>query len=437
MVITMFERIDMTALEQELIGLRREFHRYPETGWTEFRTTARIIEELEKLGLTVLFGPDIHVREKMFGLPTPEEMERCWQRAKKESNRPDLIDMMRGGYTGCLTVIEGALPGPTIGIRVDIDCNDLQETDDEKHAPVAEGFSSIHKNCMHACGHDAHISIGIGAAKILCSYRDQLCGRVILIFQPGEEGLRGAASMTAAGHLSLCDYFFGAHVGIKNLPVGTVSASAYGFLASTKFDVTFQGVPAHAGAAPEKGKNAMAAAATAVLNMLAIPRHHEGASRINIGSFHSGTGRNVIPSEATLTVETRGISSSVNLYMEAAAKRICRAAAEMYECTCEIRFMGAADSADCDKPLVERAMKILCHVDGVNEVISDLDIGGGEDVTTMMSYVQKHGGQATELVIGMPLVAPHHNNYFDIDEQVIGIGARSFAQLALSVGKQE
>lgn len=428
-----FDRIDMPAFENWLVELRREFHRYPESGWTEFRTTARIIEELERLGLTVQYGPSIHVKEKMFGLPSPETLEACWLRAKAESGRPELIDAMRGGYTGCLTVIEGALPGPTVGIRVDIDCNDVQEADDPKHRPAAEGFASTHPNCMHACGHDSHAAIGLGTAKLLCAYRDQLRGKVILVFQPGEEGLRGAASLTAAGHFSQCDYFFGAHVGLKDLRVGTVAASGHGFLSSTKFDVTFHGVPAHAGAAPEMGKNAMAAAATAVLNMLAIPRHHDGSSRINVGTFRSGTGRNVIPAEAELTIETRGATGEINTYMENAAKRVCQAAADMYECTCETRFMGSAGNVECDKPLVERAMKILAGVDGVDEILPDVYFGGGEDVTTMMRDVQAHGGMVTEMVIGMPLIAPHHNNYFDIDERVMGIGARCFASLALEI----
>jgi len=432
----MFERINKDVFEQGLIELRREFHRYPELCWTEFRTTARIIEELEKLGLTVQYGSSIHTKEKMFGLPDSQVLENCWQQAKAKSTRPDLIDAMRGGYTGCLTVIEGALPGPTIGIRLDIDCNELQESDDQKHRPVAEGFSSEHSTCMHACGHDAHAAIGVGVAQLLCVYRDRLRGKVILGFQPCEEGLRGAASFTAAKHFSLCDYFFSAHVGLKNLRVGTVAASAHGFLDSTKFDVTFKGVPAHSGISPEEGKNALATAATAVLNMLAIPRHQEGATRINIGSLHSGTARNVIPSDATLVVETRGATTAINEYMETSAKRICRAAADMYGCSYTTRFMGAASSIECDPPLIRRTAEILAQVDGVDEVLFDFNFGACEDVTTIMRDVKDNGGQVTELIIGMPLVAPHHNNYFDIDERVIGIGSRCFAQIALMIGDE-
>ena len=135
-----FDRINMDAFEQELVELRRDFHRYAESGWTEFRTTARIITELEKLDLPVKYGPEIHVKEKMYGLPKPEVLNACWQRALGETDHPELVRAMEGGYTGCITEIDGALPGPTVGIRVDIDCNDVVESTSPAHVPTAEGF---------------------------------------------------------------------------------------------------------------------------------------------------------------------------------------------------------------------------------------------------------------------------------------------------------
>jgi len=424
--------MDVKAMEQRWIALRREFHQYPESGWTEFRTTVRIIEELEKLGLPVRFGREIHVGEKMFGLPKPEVLEACWQRAAGETNRRDLLDAMRGGCTGCVTEIRGALPGPVIGIRVDMDCNDVEEACGENHRPAREGFRSCHEGCTHACGHDAHAAIGIGVAQMLCLQRETLRGRVILAFQPAEEGLRGAASLTEAGIFDECQLLFGLHVGLMDAPVGTVAAGCSGFLASSKFDVTFHGVAAHAGLNPEQGRNALAAAAKATLDLLAIPPHSAGVSRVNVGTFHGGSGRNVIPAEAEIAVETRGATTEINGEVEAEAVRRCEAAAREYGCTCEVRFMGAAGSAVCDGPLVERAAEILAGVDGVREVLRDVRLNIGEDLTTIMRRVQARGGQATELILGMPLTAPHHNGAFDVDERVIGLGVRALTRLVLN-----
>lgn len=420
-----------TNMEQELIALRREFHRYPESGWTEFRTTARIIEELEKLGLTVWYGEQIHKKEKMFGLPTPEVLERCARRAAEEGVRPELLKAMTGGFTGCVTVIEGTLPGPVTGIRVDIDCNDVEESADaERHRPVREWFASLHENCMHACGHDAHAAIGIGAAKLLVAEREHLHGKVILAFQPAEEGLRGAASLTEAGVFDTCDRFFGIHVGLMDTPVGTVAVSAQGFLASTKLDVTFHGVAAHAGMEPEKGRNALAAAAKASLEMLNIPAQFTELCRVNVGTLRAGTGRNVIPAKAELQIETRGETTPVNEAAKEAVQKICFAAAEQYGCTCEVAFAGTAGGATCDPTLAEEAAKILRGVEGVTEVLPTVKLRVGEDVTTIMNRVQSLGGRATEIVLGMPLPHPHHNGCFDADERLLSLGARCLAALA-------
>ena len=422
--------IDMRQLNQELVALRREFHRYPESGWTEFRTTARIIEELEKLGLTVWYGQQIHKKEKMFGLPKPEELERCLRRAAQEGARPELLEAMAGGFTGCVTVIEGALPGPVTGLRVDIDCNDVEESMDAEHLPVREGFRSVHESCMHACGHDAHAAIGIGAAKLLCAAREQLCGKVVLAFQPAEEGLRGAASLVEEGVFDACDRFFGIHVGLLDAPVGTVAASAKGFLASTKLDVTFHGAAAHAGMEPEKGRNALAAAAQATLDMLALPERFPDRTRLNIGTFHGGTGRNVIPAEAVLQVETRGCTTEVNKAIENAARQACLSAAEHHGCTCAFIFMGQGDTAECDAELTEQVQRILQTVDGVETVLPSVDLSVGEDVTAIICRVQAEGGKATELIFGMPLPHSHHSSRFDVDERVLELGARCLAALA-------
>ena len=430
-----FDRIDMDAFAKDLISIRRDLHRHPESAWTEYRTTVKVIEQLTALGLKVTFGKSIHTPEHMYGMPSNEYLKQCEARAVAESGREDLISQMSGGFTGCVTEIEGAQPGPTVGFRVDIDCNDVDESTDGDHLPFKDGYASTHANLMHACGHDGHAAIGIGALRLLLAFRDQIKGKIVFVFQPSEEGLRGANSIAQSGALDKVDYMIGGHLGLKKWPLGTIATGTHGFLASTKFDVTFKGKASHAGASPEQGHNALAAAATATLNLLAIPRHSEGSSRINIGTLNAGTGRNVIPETAMMTVETRGLTTDINEYMAEKAERVCRASADMYECSYESRFMGAAGSAVCDKELVDRVSESISELPDVKEIHKDVDFGGGEDFTYMMSKVQSHGGQATEMIFGTPLKAPHHNGRFDFDEAVLPLAAQIFAKIALDICK--
>jgi len=418
-------------LAERLTALRRELHRYPEPAWYEYRTTCRVIRELQQQGIPVLYGRALHCPKAMYGLP--DDHGEALQRAREEGCDEKLLAQLTGGYTGCVAVIRGDQPGKTVAVRVDLDCNRLAESGDEAHRPVREGFASHHEGCMHGCGHDGHTAIGVCLAESLWARRGELRGQVKIIFQPAEEGAGGAASMTAAGVLDGVDIFLGMHIGLGLEPVGTIAASAYGFLASTKMDVTFHGRGAHAGLCPEEGRNALAAAATAVTNLLAISRSGQGASRVNVGSLVSVAGRNVIPSEARMGVETRGETETINAYMESSALRVCEAAAAMYGCTVEHRIMGRAGSADCSSALAKRVCEFLGRQPGVIEVVPAFHFRASEDVTTMMRRVQEQGGQATELMLGSAIAAPHHSERFDFDEAVMPLAVRTLTQLILTL----
>ena len=184
--------------------------------------------------------------------------------------------------------------------------------------------------------------------------KDQLHGTVKLIFQPSEEGVRGAKSIVANGHLDEVDYLLGSHTTGMNAEGSDISPGSHGSLASFKYDVTFRGMAAHAGGSPHLGKNALLAASSAVLNLYAIPRHGAGASHINVGRLIAGSGRNVIADEAKMELEIRGATTEINDYMTSYATKILENAADMYGCSCDIKLMGAAEAMCSDKILADR-----------------------------------------------------------------------------------
>ena len=204
------------------------------------------------------------------------------------------------------------------------------------------------------------------------------------------------------------------------VPQRSFVAGAGGFLASSKLDVIYRGVAAHAGGAPQDGKNALLAAASAALNLHAIPRHSAGASRINVGELHAGSGRNIIADHATLKIETRGANASVNDYLEAEARRIIAGAAQMYGVEAEIRLAGQAIDCRPSPALAARLARLAAdspHFDHVQT--EDHSARGSEDATWYMQRVQARGGEATYCLIGCELAAGHHHARFDINEDAL------------------
>ena len=205
------------------------------------------------------YGPELHTLREQ--LPDAQQDAMCLARAEEDGADPAVLAKLAGGYTGLAAEIEGEKPGPTVVLRVDIDALAVQEDASDDHIPARLGFASCYGGNMHACGHDAHAAIGVGAALILQARRSELCGRVRILFQPSEEIMRGAVSFIGAGLLDDADYFFGGHVGLNLLESGVIAAGCTGILASTKFNVRFLGRSAHSGASPQLGRNVVPAEA--------------------------------------------------------------------------------------------------------------------------------------------------------------------------------
>ncbi|HSB78039.1 MAG TPA: amidohydrolase [Candidatus Methylomirabilis sp.] len=407
------------ALKEKTIARRRDLHKHAEAAWTEFRTASIVASTLQTLGYQVLTGDEVVEASAMMGVPSKAELERQAARALSQGADKLWVEKMRGGKTGVVGVLKCARPGPTVALRVDMDANDQVEAEEERHRPFREGFASVNKGAMHACGHDGHTAVGLGVAEVLAGIQDQLAGTVKLIFQPAEEGVRGAKAMLDKGAMDDVDYIVGMHLGINLRKTGQFASQTEGFLATTKFDATFTGTPAHAGAAPEAGRNAILAAATATLNLHAISRHSQGASRVNVGVIQGGTGRNVVPARALIKVETRGATTAINEYVYAEAIRIIEAAAAMQGVQVKIELMGGASGCDNDAALVERIRQVALRQELFSEIVPAGNIGGSEDCTYFMERVQKKGGQAAYVMVGTELPAGHHESFFDFNEEVL------------------
>ncbi|MDX5475713.1 MAG: amidohydrolase [Bacillaceae bacterium] len=411
-----------------LIEKRRQFHQFPEVAWTEYVTTYELLKELEKLDFTVVYGKEILISEARMGLPSEEQLNIHEKRAMEHGVPEEVLMNMAHGHTGVIAKLNTNFPGKHSILRFDIDALPIEETNEYSHYPNECQFSSKIKGNMHACAHDGHAAIGLGVAKFLHTYKEFLTGQFTLIFQPAEEGGRGAKPIVEKGWLDDADYFLTGHIGIHSIPVGNIAATTTNFLASTKMDVTFKGKSAHAGLEPNKGKNALLASATASLQLSGIPRHEDGATRINIGKLEAGNGRNIVADLAKMQMETRGQTTSLNEdYMVKEAIRIIKASAAMYDVQEEIEIVGSAPTASCNKEWISILKESCQESQLVTRVINELPLGASEDATFMMNRVQEKGGLATYLVFASPLKEGHHHPSFDFDESVLKVAFETFA----------
>lgn len=431
-----YDRIKTMSDEMagDLTAQRRDFHKYAEPGWFEMRTSSIIARKLTELGYEVLVGDQVCKKDSRMGVPSEEKLEEQYERAVAQGADPEFVKYTKGGMTGVIGILRCG-EGPTVAMRFDIDALGVFEEHDPSHRPAKEGFNSVNEGFMHACGHDGHATIGLGVAKVLMSIEDQLHGTVKLIFQPAEEGVRGAKSIVDNGHLDGVDYLIGSHVtNKKEDDPAVVIPGSYGSLATTKYDVIFHGKSAHAGGSPEVGRNVMLAVGTAILNLYAIPRHSGGVSRVNVGTVVAGSGRNVIADEAKMEIEVRGETTEINEYMKNYAVNIIESAAKMHGCTCEMKLMGAANSLASSEALMER-VKRVCEEDLHLPVAKEMSSknGGSEDVSYMMNRVQEQGGQATFMRVLTHEAGPGHSRIFDIDEQVLPNAVKIFCGVVYDI----
>jgi len=421
-------------LARRVVEMRRDFHRFPELGLTEFRTAAAIARHLERLDIEVRGGREVMDERSRIGVPPADVIDHAFARAKDEGADPRWLDRFSGGYTAVVGTLRGEHPGPTVALRCDIDALPILESDEHAHLPAREGFASAHRGIMHACGHDVHAAIGLGVAEILSAQRSRINGTVKFIFQPAEEGGRGAVPMRDAGVVDDVDYFVAIHVGM-NAESGVLYPIVTGQLASEKFDVTFKGRAAHAGGRPEEGRNAMLGAAQAIMGLYAIPRHHAGRSRVNVGVMQAGSGRNVIPDRAFFMMEVRGDTEAICEYMVDRATAIINGAAVAQGLEVEIASAGRTTTAECSPKLAQAVARAAEPVPNLRVTLEPKGAAGSEDATFFMKRVQERGGQAIYVGVGSETIGGHHTPIFDIAESDIAPAVQAIASALLAVGE--
>ena len=419
------------------VATRRDLHRFPELGMIEFRTASIVAERLAALGLDVKLGREVMDSASRMGMPPEAVLDRAYKDAEAAGAPAKFLPAFAGGHTGGVATLKGAAPGPTIALRVDMDALPIMENDTQAHLPAREGFVSSRPGVMHACAHDGHTAIGLAVAEVLAGAKDKLRGTVKFIFQPGEEGGRGALPMVNAGVVDDVDYFIAIHLG-TGVPSRTFRPAVRGHLASAKLDVTFRGRAAHAGGRPEEGRNALLAASSAVVGLYGISRHHAGRSRLNVGTLKAGSGRNVIADEAVMQMEVRGETEEIADYMLARAEAVLKGAALAQDVAVEIKLAGRTTVAASDETLSRRLAAVLSgRLPGVEVDAQSHVTGGSEDATYFMRRVQEKGGQAIYAVVGSDIPSGHHTPEFDIDESDFpwAIDALATGIVALSAEK--
>jgi aminobenzoyl-glutamate utilization protein A len=409
----------------DITALRREFHQYPETAFTEIRTCARVAEELAHLELQPRIGSEVIRTETVVDYPSARHLDISAERAVSTGADHTWVSRLREAGTAVVADITGSRPGPVWALRFDTDALPIPESQSSTHAPHKHGFASRFEGVMHACGHDGHVAIGLALADRLTRDRN-FAGTVRLMFQPAEEGGRGANAMLHTEVFADVDRFLALHLGLDQ-PTQHVIGGAVGAFATTKLRARFTGVASHAAVAPQEGRNALAAAAAGTLAILSQPRWSTSDTRVNVGTLHAGDNVNIIPSWAELTAETRALDATVQAELSSRVVTALEGAAKSFGCDVDVVHTGGSTVMQSDEQLAAHAARIGTELGGTAQTFGPMT--GSDDASLFMADAQQRGGLAAYVMVGADNPAPHHNPAFDIDERSLDFSASLLEQM--------
>ena len=379
-------------LLEDVVSVRRDLHMHPELGFEEVRTAGIVAERLKALGYEV---------------------------------------RTRIGQTGVVGILRTDKPGRTVLLRADMDCLPMEELSSVE-------FASVERGKMHACGHDGHVAILLGAAEMIAQRRELLFGTIVLCFQPAEEGRGGAKAMIDDGVLDdpHIDRVYGLHLN-SLYPVGVVAVRPGPVMASSdSIEITVRGRGGH-GAAPHQTVDPILTAANFVTDVQAVVSRGVDPIQpavVTIGSIHGGTIHNVIPDSVRLLGTVRAFDADVRTQMkpriEAVLKGCCEGAGASYEYDYIWRYPVTVNDTDEAGYIRDLAARTL----GANRSVLFEPTMGAEDFSFMLErrpgcffFLGSQSGPDTAVA--------HHNSKFAIDERCLETGVRMMTAIALDAPK--
>ncbi len=376
---------EIAPLVAEMTAWRRHFHQHPELGFEEVETAAFVAERLRSWGIETHIGV---------------------------------------GGTGVVGVIKGDRSGPAIGLRADMDALPIEEQG-------RAAYRSTRPGLMHACGHDGHTAMLLGAAQVLAGRRD-FAGTVNLIFQPAEEGLGGAQAMIDAGLFERfpCNAVFALH-NAPPLPLGTAAVHAGPACAgAARFQIEVRGRGGHA-AMPHLTASPVSAAAGLVALIEAMPARKivaSGMAVITVASINGGGAFNVVPDGVTLTGTARAFDAPTMQALEAELRRRCAGIDLAHDVTCDVTFDILFPPTVNNAGEAAIAAAALGEMLGADSVIRDMPpVTGSEDFAYMLERLPgAYVLLGTRTAGDTPML---HSPDYDFEDRLLPVGASFFLKM--------
>jgi hippurate hydrolase len=383
---------DAGRILNDAIAVRRRIHAHPETGLELPRTQQLILEELDSIGLNATTGQ---------------------------------------GISSVVSVVEGDQPGPTTLLRADMDALEMPEDTELPFASEVDGK-------MHACGHDAHVAMLLGASRLLQDHRKDLRGRVVLMFQPGEEGFGGAKVMLDEGLLSAnghVDRAFAIHIS-SIVPSGFVTCRPGTILASSdEFRITVTGAGGHA-SMPHDAVDPVPVACEIVSALQAMVTRRVPAfdpAVVTVTKISAGTAFNVIPERVECDGTVRAVTEGTRSLVIGLIKQVAENVAAAHGCSATVEMVELNYPVTVnDKQAAERTLDVARTLIGDRAVPMPNPAMGAEDFSYVLQAVPGSMAILGASPPGVKRPAPNHSNRMIIDEPAIATGIALYAAMALN-----